>query len=192
MTSSFLLRTRSRQSSTPFPIVTLVPSFRASGSRFASTPITNFRSAERSELQRDRWFRMHETPGVVDSSFERWAIRATTFCQVGVHSSSIPRLTRGWKKGAETLKEREDKPGAADLTFFDRYDSGERQRKSDSRRGRTSPLRCVSMTGPNSCRFPWWVAGRREWNTLTMLRNLRPPTSPIRFGTADRPRLGGK
>jgi len=26
-----------------------------------------------SELQRDKWFRMHETPGVVHESFENWA-----------------------------------------------------------------------------------------------------------------------
>ncbi len=30
----------------------------------------------------------------------------------------------------ETLKERKDKPGAADLTFFERHDAGQRQRRT--------------------------------------------------------------
>ncbi|WP_146458863.1 beta-agarase [Rubripirellula tenax] len=82
-----------------------------------------------SELQRDRWFRMHETPGVVDQSFEQWASDHNFLPGRGAFKFN-PALTRGWKKDAETLQEQKDKPGAADLTFFDRYDAGERQRKT--------------------------------------------------------------
>lgn len=81
------------------------------------------------ELQRDRWFRIHETPGVVDQSFEKWANDRNFLPGRGAFKFN-PALTHGWKKGAETLKEREDRPGAADLTFFVRYDSGERQRRT--------------------------------------------------------------
>ncbi|MGB7325461.1 MAG: beta-agarase [Rubripirellula sp.] len=82
-----------------------------------------------SDLQRDRWFRMHETPGVVDPSFEAWAAERDFLPGRGAFKFN-PALTHGWKKGAETLQERKDKPGAADLTFFDRYDAGERQRRT--------------------------------------------------------------
>lgn len=81
-----------------------------------------------SDLQRDRWFRIHETPGVVHESFERWAAERGFLPGRGAFKFN-PALTRGWGNG-ETLKERRDKPRAADLTFFDRYDSGERQRRT--------------------------------------------------------------
>ncbi len=80
------------------------------------------------ELERERWFRLHETPGVVDESFEKWAAERGFLPGRGAFKFN-PALTRGWGKG-ETLKQRNDKPGAADLTFFDRYDAGERQRKT--------------------------------------------------------------
>ena len=81
-----------------------------------------------SALQRDRWFRMHETPGVVHESFEKWAAERGFLTGRGAFKFN-PALTRGWGK-QETLKERPDKPGAADLTFFDRYDAGARNRKA--------------------------------------------------------------
>lgn len=80
------------------------------------------------ELQRDRWFRMHETPGTVDESFEKWAAERGFLPGRGAFKFN-PALTRGWG-GGETIKEREDKPGAADLKFFERYDAGERLRRS--------------------------------------------------------------
>ena len=74
-----------------------------------------------SALQRDRWFRMHEVPGSVDKSFQYWAAERGFLPGRGAFKFN-PALTRGWG-GSETLKERNDKPGAADLTFFDRYDA---------------------------------------------------------------------
>lgn len=74
------------------------------------------------DLQRDRWFRMHETPGSVDESFERWAFQKGFLPGRGAFKFN-PAITRGWVKGQETLKERKDKPGAADLSFFERYDA---------------------------------------------------------------------
>ena len=81
-----------------------------------------------SELQRDRWFRMHETPGVVHESFENWAAERGILPGRGAFKFN-PALTHSWG-GQETLEERKDKPGAADLTFFDRYDAGLRNRKA--------------------------------------------------------------
>ena len=96
------------------------------------------------ELQRDRWFRMHETPGTVDESFEKWAAERGFLPGRGAFKFN-PALTRGWGRG-ETLKERDDKPGAADLTFFERYDAGERLR-------RTIPL---FREKPFACCFNDW------------------------------------
>ncbi|MFK7768163.1 MAG: beta-agarase [Mariniblastus sp.] len=82
------------------------------------------------ELERDRWFRMHEMPGGVSEAFERWAAERGFLPGRGAFKFN-PALTRGWVKGeTNVLKERRDKPGAADLTFFDGYDSGTRQRKT--------------------------------------------------------------
>ncbi|MCS7466045.1 beta-galactosidase [Stieleria sp. ICT_E10.1] len=81
-----------------------------------------------SQLQRDRWFRMHETPGVVDPSFERWAAERNFLPGRGAFKFN-PGITRAWGNW-EPLKEREDKPGAADLSFFDQYDAGVRHRNT--------------------------------------------------------------
>ena len=48
-----------------------------------------------SELQRERWFRMHETPGVVDQSFERWALERNFLPGRGAFKFN-PGLTRAW------------------------------------------------------------------------------------------------
>ena len=80
------------------------------------------------ELQRDRWFRMHETPGVVHQSFEKWAAERNFLPGRGAFKFN-PAITRRWGKG-EVLKERTDKPGAADLSFFEPYDAGVRLRKT--------------------------------------------------------------
>ena len=79
-------------------------------------------------LQRERWFRIHETPGAVDASFEQWAAEHGFLPGRGMFKFD-PALTHG-SGNAETLQERKDKPGAADLTFFDRYDTGVRLRES--------------------------------------------------------------
>ncbi|QDT02193.1 Beta-porphyranase A precursor [Rubripirellula lacrimiformis] len=81
------------------------------------------------DLQRTKWFRIHETPGVVHESFEKWANDRNFGPGRGAFKFN-PALTRGWKKGAKTLQERADKPGAADFSFFDSYDAGERQRRA--------------------------------------------------------------
>nr|WP_161501511.1 beta-galactosidase [Rhodopirellula sp. SM50] len=81
-----------------------------------------------SQLQRDRWFRMHETPGVVDPSFERWAAERNFLPGRGAFKFN-PAITRAWGNW-EPLKEREDQPGSADLSFFDQYDAGVRHRKT--------------------------------------------------------------
>ena len=81
-----------------------------------------------SDLQRQRWFRMHETPGVVDKSFERWAAERNFLPGRGAFKFN-PGLTRKWGKW-EPLKEDADKPGNADLSFFDQYDAGKRHRKT--------------------------------------------------------------
>ena len=79
-------------------------------------------------LQRHKWFRMHQTPGEVDSSFEQWATDRGFLPGRGGFKFD-PALTRGWG-GMETLQERADKPGAADLSFFDGFDAGVRLRQS--------------------------------------------------------------
>ncbi|MCB9939046.1 MAG: beta-agarase [Planctomycetaceae bacterium] len=80
------------------------------------------------ELQRERWFRMHETPGVVDQSFERWAAERNFLPGRGAFKFN-PGITRSWGNW-EPLKERTDKPGAADLSFFEQYDAGVRHRST--------------------------------------------------------------
>lgn len=81
------------------------------------------------QLQRDRWFRLHEIPGAVDESFERWAAKRNFLPGRGAFKFN-PALTRGWGPNPQRLKERKDKPGAADLQFFDRYDAGARLRSA--------------------------------------------------------------
>ncbi|WP_442506547.1 beta-agarase [Novipirellula sp. SH528] len=80
------------------------------------------------ELQRERWFRTHDTPGVVDPSFEKWTAERGFLPGRGAFKFN-PALTQKWGNW-ETLKERDDKPGAADLTFFEQYDAGVRLREA--------------------------------------------------------------
>ncbi|TWT71378.1 beta-agarase [Crateriforma conspicua] len=81
-----------------------------------------------SRLQRDRWFRMHETPGTVDATFENWAAQRGFLTGRGAFKFN-PGLTRSWG-GSEVLQESKTQPGAADMSFFDRYDAGVRLRKA--------------------------------------------------------------
>ena len=80
------------------------------------------------DLDRSRWFRMHETPGIVDQSFERWALERGFFPGRGAFKFN-PALTRAWGNW-QPLKERKDRPGAADLAFFENYDAGSRLRET--------------------------------------------------------------
>ncbi len=80
------------------------------------------------KLQRERWFRMHETPGVVDESFEKWAAKHNFLPGRGIFKFN-PGITHAWGDW-EPLQQRQDKPGAADLSFFDQYDAGARHRKA--------------------------------------------------------------
>ncbi|MEN8738104.1 MAG: sulfatase-like hydrolase/transferase [Akkermansiaceae bacterium] len=76
-----------------------------------------------SELKRDRWFRTHTTPGSTHQSFEKWALERGFYPARGFMKFN-PALTRGYGKNPPQLKERPDKPGSADLSFFERYDAG--------------------------------------------------------------------
>lgn len=104
-----------------------------------------------SDLQRERWFRMHETPGTVDPSFERWAAERGFLPGRGAFKFN-PALTRGWGN-QETLRQRDDKSGAADLTFFDQYDSGARLRKSIPA-FRKEPFACCFNDWPDFMSVP--------------------------------------
>ncbi|MCB1226254.1 MAG: hypothetical protein KDK99_10620 [Verrucomicrobiales bacterium] len=94
------------------------------------------------ELQRQRWFRIHETPGTVDSSFEQWAAEQNFYPGRGMFKFD-PALTHGWG-GAEPLKERADKPGAADLSYFETSDSGKRLREATQRFRETPYAMCFN------------------------------------------------
>lgn len=76
-----------------------------------------------SDLQRQRWFRTHTTPGSTHQSFEKWALERGFYPARGFMKFN-PALTKGYGKNPPQLKERKDKPGSADLTFFERYDAG--------------------------------------------------------------------
>jgi len=80
-----------------------------------------------SDLQREKWFRMHQSPGEVDPSLERWALERNFSAGRSAFKFN-PAITRGWGN-MKTLKEREDRPGAADLEFFATYDSGKNLRE---------------------------------------------------------------
>ncbi|NND95952.1 MAG: beta-agarase, partial [Pirellulaceae bacterium] len=109
--------------------------YRDLGSEFPrqSVPIEIFTDYELSiggtnQLERERWFRLHETPGTVHESFETWAEKRGFLPGRGAFKFN-PAITRGWGN-METLKERKDKPGTADLSFFDNYDAGVRLRET--------------------------------------------------------------
>ena len=57
-----------------------------------------------SDLQRERWFRTHTTPGLVHSSFEKWAAERGFLPARGFLKFN-PALTKGWGANPETLKE---------------------------------------------------------------------------------------
>ncbi len=85
------------------------------------------------DLQREKFFRLHETPGNVDPSFEKWVYERGFLPGRGALKFH-PALTKGWG-GMETLKEDTENPGAADLSFFERYDAGVKLNKSSQEWG---------------------------------------------------------
>ena len=103
------------------------------------------------ELQRDRWFRMHEMPGVVDQSFERWALERNFYPGRGAFKFK-PGITRAWGNW-KPLTERADKPGAADLSFFEQYDAGVRHRKTIDE-FKKSPYACCFNDWPDFMSVP--------------------------------------
>lgn len=94
------------------------------------------------DLQRERWFRVHETPGSTHESFQRWMVERG-FLPARGFLKFTPALTKPWN-GEPPLTEREDKPGAADLTFFDKYDSGSRLRTAIPELKGESFLQCFN------------------------------------------------
>ena len=88
------------------------------------------RIGETSRLQRHRWFRFHEAPGAVDQSFEKWATDRN-FLPGRSMLKFQPGLTTAWGNW-EPLRERSDAAGVADLSFFNSYDSGTRNRHAIS------------------------------------------------------------
>ena len=81
-----------------------------------------------SNLDRSRWFRIHETPGSVHQSFEKWAAERNFFPGRGMLKFQ-PGLTTAWGNW-QPLHERADEPGAADLSFFETYDAGTQARNT--------------------------------------------------------------
>ena len=81
-----------------------------------------------SNLDRSRWFRIHETPGSVHQSFEKWAAERNFLPGRGMLKFQ-PGLTTAWGNW-EPLHERTEEPGAADLSFFETYDAGTQARNT--------------------------------------------------------------
>ena len=95
-----------------------------------------------SELDRSRWFRIHETPGSVNQSFEDWAAERNFFPGRGMLKFQ-PGLTTAWGNW-DPLHERIDSPGAADLSFFETYDAGTRARNTIPRFKNISYASCFN------------------------------------------------
>lgn len=74
------------------------------------------------DLQRSKWFRYYAVPGGVHSSFELWA-NERNFSPGRQIFKFQPALVKGYSRTQPLLTESKERPGAADLTFFDRYDA---------------------------------------------------------------------
>ena len=81
------------------------------------------------DLEREKFCRYYAAPGNLDSSFENWAAERNFLPGRQIFKIQ-PGLVVGYSRNQPKLKERSDKPGAADLGFFDRYDSGSTQRRT--------------------------------------------------------------
>jgi len=104
-----------------------------------------------SSLQRERWFRMHELPGVVDQSFEKWA-QERNFLPGRSAMKFNPALTHPWGKW-KPLQEKPGQPGHADLSFFKQYDAGVRHRNTIAAFKQT-PFACCFNDWPDFMSVP--------------------------------------
>jgi hypothetical protein len=74
------------------------------------------------DLDRDKFCRYYAAPGNLDESFERWAAERK-FLPGRQIVKLQPALVDGYSKSQPKLTESKSRPGAADLSFFERYDS---------------------------------------------------------------------
>lgn len=86
-------------------------------------PSSELRIAGSTDLQAQRWFRYYALPGRISSELERWAHQRGFFPGRQIVKLQ-PSLVVGYSKDQPKLSEAPDRPGYADLSFFDRYDSG--------------------------------------------------------------------
>ncbi|MEL6106272.1 MAG: beta-agarase [Planctomycetota bacterium] len=86
-------------------------------------PNSELRIAGSSDLEAQRWFRYYALPGRVPSGLERWAHERGFFPGRQIVKLQ-PSLVVGYSKDQPKLVEDADRPGHADLSFFDSYDSG--------------------------------------------------------------------
>jgi agarase len=75
------------------------------------------------DLQREKWFRYYAAPGSVHASFEQWA-QERNFRPGRQIFKIQPALVKGYSPNTPKLTERTDRAGAADLSFFGKYDAG--------------------------------------------------------------------
>jgi len=76
------------------------------------------------DLEREKFCRYYAAPGNLDASFERWAAQRN-FLPGRQILKLQPALVVGYSKKQPRLTETSAGSGAADLSFFDRHDSGE-------------------------------------------------------------------
>ncbi|MEL6898494.1 MAG: beta-agarase, partial [Planctomycetota bacterium] len=74
------------------------------------------------DLQRSKFFRYYASPGGVHSTFQRWAAERNFLPGRQIFKLQ-PGLVVGYSRNQPKLKERTDKPGHADLSFFQRYET---------------------------------------------------------------------
>lgn len=84
------------------------------------------------DLEREKFCRYYAAPGNLDSSFEQWAAERN-FLPGRQIMKFQPALVERYSSNQPKLTERADAPGAADLSFFDLYDSGESIRRAIDR-----------------------------------------------------------
>lgn len=74
------------------------------------------------DLEREKFCRYYAAPGHLDASFENWAAERK-FLPGRQIMKLQPALVVGYSNNQPKLTESTAKPGAADLSFFDRYES---------------------------------------------------------------------
>ena len=76
------------------------------------------------DLEREKFCRYYAAPGTTHPNFERWAAERN-FLPGRQILKLQPALVVGYSKNQPKLKERSDRPGAADLSFFEQYSGAE-------------------------------------------------------------------